>query len=92
LDFAVDRFRFQFEIIASYLTGFWISGIGFGPVIAANSRAAAYGSYGRTAAALVAEKSVAEECDRHTEAAAMSTATTTNAQFNSRFMENLHSS
>jgi hypothetical protein len=79
-------------MIASYLTGFLISGIGFGAVVAANSRAAASGASGRTAAVVVAEKPVADECDRNTEAAAMSKATTINAEFNSRFMENLHSS
>jgi hypothetical protein len=92
LDFAVDRYRFQFEIVASYLTGFLISGIGFGAIVAANSRAAASGASGRTAVAVVAEKLVADECDRNAAVAAMSNATTTNAEFNSRFMENLHSS
>jgi hypothetical protein len=85
----VDRYRFQFEIIASYLAGFLISGIGFGAIVAANSRAAASGASGRTVAA---EKLVADECDRHAGVAAMSKAMTTNAEFNSRFMENLHSS
>jgi hypothetical protein len=75
LDFAVDRYRFQFSMIASYLAGFLISGIGFGPIATANSRAA-LGACGRTAAAVVA---------------AMSKAMTTSAEFNSRFMENLHS-
>ena len=84
----MDRYRFQFEMIASYLTGFLTSGAGFGPIAAANSRSAAFGAC--TVAA--AEKLVAEECDRHTEAVAKSKATTTNAKFNSRFMENLHSS
>jgi hypothetical protein len=59
LDFAVDRYRFQFEIIASYLTGFLISGIGFGPIVAADSRSAAFGGCGRTAAAVVAAASKA---------------------------------
>jgi NhaP-type Na+/H+ or K+/H+ antiporter len=88
----VDRYRFQFEIIASYLTGFLISGIGFGAIVAANSRAAASGASGRTAVAVavVAEKLVAEECDRNAAVAATSNATTTNAEFNSRFMEDLH--
>jgi hypothetical protein len=55
-DFAVDRYRFQFEIMASYLTGFLISGIGFGPFVAkpASSGCAAFGACGRTAAAVVA--------------------------------------
>jgi hypothetical protein len=59
LDFAVDRYRFQFEIIAWYLTGFLISAIGFGAVVAkpANSGCAAVGACGRTAAAVVAAAS-----------------------------------
>jgi hypothetical protein len=73
----MDRYRFQFSMIASYLTGFLISGVGFGAMTAANSRAAAFGACGRTAAAVVA---------------AMSKATTTNAEFNSRFMAKLRSS
>jgi hypothetical protein len=89
LDFAVERYRFQFEIIASYLTGFLISGIGFGPIVAANSRSAAFGAC--TVAAVVTEKLVADECDRNAAVAAMSRATTTNAEFNNRFMESLHS-
>jgi hypothetical protein len=40
---------------------------------------------------VVAEKLVADECDRTPVAAAISRAMTTNAEFNSRFMENLHS-
>jgi hypothetical protein len=78
-------------MIASYLTGFLISGIGFGAIVAANSRAAASGASGRTAA-VVAEKPVADECDRSAAVTAMSKATITNREFNSRFMENLHSS
>jgi hypothetical protein len=58
LDFAVDRYRFQFEIIASYLTGFLISGIGFGAIVTASSRSA-FGACGRTAAAVVAAASKA---------------------------------
>jgi hypothetical protein len=60
-DFAVDRYRFQFEIVASYLTGFLISGIGFGPLVAkpANSGPVAFGACGRTAAAVVAAASKA---------------------------------
>jgi hypothetical protein len=93
LDLAADRCRFQFSMIASYLTGFLISGVGFGAIVAANSRAAASGASGRMAAAVVAaaEKPVAE-CDRNAAVTAMSKATITNAEFNSRFMENLHSS
>jgi hypothetical protein len=78
-------------MIAWYLTGFLISGIGFGPVVDANSCAAAFGACGCTAAVL-AEKLMADECDRHAAVAAMSNATSTNAEFNSRFMESLHSS
>jgi hypothetical protein len=59
LDFAVDRYRFQFSMIASYLTGFLISGVGFGPIATANSRAAAFGGCGRMAAAVVAAASKA---------------------------------
>jgi hypothetical protein len=59
LDLAVDRYRFQFEMIASYLTGFLISGVGFGPEAAANSRAAASGACGRSVAAVVAAASKA---------------------------------
>jgi hypothetical protein len=92
LDLAVDRCRFQFSMIASYLTGFLISGIGFGAIVAANSRAAASGAFGRTVAVGVAEKPVADECDRNAAVTAMSKATITNREFNSRFMENLHSS
>jgi hypothetical protein len=76
---------------ASYLTGFLISGIGFGAIVTANSRAAALGASGRTVA-VVAGKPVADECDRNAAVAAMSKATITNAPFNSRFMESLHSS
>jgi hypothetical protein len=56
LDLAVDRYRFQFEIIASYLTGFLITGIGFGPIVAkpASSGCAGFGGCGRRAAAVVA--------------------------------------
>jgi hypothetical protein len=84
----VDRYRFQFEMIASYLTGFFSSSTGFGAAVAANSSAAASGASGRT----VAEKLVADECDRNAAVAAMSKAMIRNAQFNSRFMESLHSS
>jgi hypothetical protein len=59
LDFAVDRYRFQFEMIASYRTGFLISGVGFGPKATANWRSAAPGACGRTAAAVVAAASTA---------------------------------
>ena len=80
-------------MIAWYLTGFLISGIGFGAIVAANSRSAAFGDCGRAVAApVVTEDIVAGECDRNAPVAAMSNATTTNAQFNSRFMESLHSS
>jgi hypothetical protein len=61
LDFAVERYRFQFKIIASYLTGFLVSSIGFGPIAAkpANSDSAAVGACGRTAAAVLAAASKA---------------------------------
>jgi hypothetical protein len=59
LDFAVERYRFQFEMIAWYLTGFLISGIGFGSIAPANSRSAAFGAGGRIVAAVVAAASTA---------------------------------
>jgi hypothetical protein len=89
LDFAVERYRFQFEMIAWYLTGFLISGIGFGRIVPANSRSAVVGA---CTAPIVTEELVADECDRNAAVAAMSNATTTNAKFNSRFMESLDSS
>ena len=60
LDFDVDRYRLQFEIIASYLTGFLISGLGFGAIVVpARSGCTAPGAWGRTAAAVVAAASKA---------------------------------
>jgi hypothetical protein len=61
LDFAVSRYRFQFEIIASYLTGFLVSGVGFGPIVAelANSGSAAFGACDCMVAAVVAAASKA---------------------------------
>jgi hypothetical protein len=33
LSLAADRYRFQFDIIASYLTGFLVSNVGFAPMV-----------------------------------------------------------
>ncbi|HXO70067.1 MAG TPA: hypothetical protein VN838_13985 [Bradyrhizobium sp.] len=80
-------------MIASYRTGFLISGTGFCALVAANSRCAAFGDCGRAVVApVVTEDLAAGTCDRHAAVAAMSSATAINAQFNSRFMESLHSS
>jgi hypothetical protein len=76
-------------MIAWYRTGFLISGIGFGRIVPASSRSAVVGA---CTAPIVTEDIVAGECDRNAAVAAMSNATTKNAEFNSRFMESLHSS
>jgi hypothetical protein len=54
LDFAVDRYRCQFKIMASYRTGFLISGIGFGLIVAKPASSGFAGFGDRTAAAVLA--------------------------------------